>query len=100
MTPEKTDAVESELRRFAQELNLSDSQKEQLRTHLRGTKTKLQEFMQQNPNMSRQDIIKKVVSARASIREQVVKFLTPQQLQKWDTEMAKAKEFLGHEIAA
>jgi periplasmic protein CpxP/Spy len=99
MTPEKTDAVESELRRFAQELNLSESQKEQLRTHLRGTKTKLQEFMQQNPNMSRQDIIRKVVSARASIREQVVKFLTPQQLQKWDTEMAKAREFLGHEIA-
>jgi periplasmic protein CpxP/Spy len=100
MTPERTDAVESELRRFAQELNLSDSQKEQLRTHLRGTKTKLHESMLQNPNMSRQDIIRKVVSARASIREQVVKFLTRQQLQKWDTEMGKAKEFLGHEIAA
>jgi hypothetical protein len=56
--------------------------------------------MQQNPNMSRQDIIKKVISVRGSIREDVVKFLTPQQLQKWDTEMAKAKEFLGHRIAA
>jgi hypothetical protein len=100
MTPERTDAVESELRRFAQELNLSESQKEQLRTHLSGTRTKLQEFMQQNPNMSRQDIIKKVISLRGSIREDVVKFLTPQQLQKWDTEMAKAKEFLGHRIAA
>jgi hypothetical protein len=100
MTPERTDAVESELRRFAQELNLSESQKEQLRTHLSGTRTKLQEFMQQNPNMSRQDIIKKVISVRGSIREDVVKFLTPQQLQKWDTEMAKAKEFLGHRIAA
>jgi hypothetical protein len=66
----------------------------------RGTRTKLQEFMQQNPNMSRQDIIKKVISVRGSIREDVVKFLTPQQLQKWDTEMAKAKEFLGHRIAA
>ena len=100
MTPEKTDAVESELRRFAQELNLSESQKEQLRTQLSGTRTKLQEFMQQNPNMSRQDIIRKVVSARGSIREHVVKFLSPQQLQKWDTEIAKAREFLGHSIAA
>jgi hypothetical protein len=100
MSPEKTDAVETELKRFAQELNLSEPQKEQLRTHLSGTRTKLQDFIQQNPNMSRQDIIKKVVSARGSIREQVVKFLTPQQLQKWDSEMAKAKEFLGHRIAA
>jgi protein CpxP len=100
MTPEKTNAVESELRRFAQELNLTEPQKEKLRTHLSGAKTKLQEFMQQNPNMSRQDIVKKVVSARGSIREELVKFLTPPQLQKWDAEMGKAKEFLGHSVAA
>jgi periplasmic protein CpxP/Spy len=100
MTPEKTNAVESDLRRFAQELNLTEPQKEKLRTHLSGVKTKLQEFVQQNPNMSRQDIAKKVVSARGSIREELVKFLTPPQLQKWDAEMLKAKEFLGHSVAA
>jgi protein CpxP len=100
MTPEKTNAVESDLRRFAQELNLTEPQKEKLRTHLSGAKTKLQEFVQQNPNMSRQDIAKKVVSARGSIREELVKFLTPPQLQKWDAEVLKAKEFLGHSVAA
>ena len=100
MTPEKTDAVASELKRFAQELNLSEPQKEQLRTHLTGTQAKLHEFMQQNPNVSRQDIIKKLAAVRGSIREQVVKFLTPQQLEKWDAEIAKAKEFLGYRIAA
>ena len=26
--------------------------------------------------------------------------LTPQQLEKWDAQIAKAKEFLGHSIAA
>jgi protein CpxP len=100
MTPEKTNAVESELRRFAQDLNLSEPQKEKLRTHLSGAKNKLQEFMQQNPNVSRQDIVKKVISARSSIREELVKFLTPPQLQKWDAEVVKAKEFLGHSVAA
>jgi protein CpxP len=100
MTPEKTDAVASELKRFAQELNLSESQKEQLRTHLTGTQAKLDEFRQQNPNASRQDMIKKVAAVRGSIREQVVKFLTPQQLEKWDAEIVKAKEFLGHKLAA
>jgi predicted HTH transcriptional regulator len=100
MTPEKTDAVASELKRFAQELNLSDSQKEQLKTHLTSTHARLQEYMQQNPNTSREEIVKKVASLRGSIREQIVKFLTPQQLAKWDAGVSKAKEFLGYQIAA
>jgi hypothetical protein len=33
------------------------------------------------------------------MREQVVKFLTPEQLTKWDAEVAKAKEFLGHSLS-
>jgi predicted HTH transcriptional regulator len=100
MTPRTTDAVATELKRFAQELTLSDSQKEQLRTQLADKHAKLQEFMQQNPNISRQEMIQKVASVRGSIREQIVKFLTPQQLEKWDTEVTKAKEFLGHRVAA
>jgi protein CpxP len=100
MTPRTTDAVATELKRFAQELTLSDSQKEQLRTHLADKHAKLQEFMQQNPYISRQEMIQKVASIRGSIREQIVKFLTPQQLEKWDTEVTKAKEFLGHRVAS
>jgi predicted HTH transcriptional regulator len=100
MTPGKIDAVATELKRFAHELNLSDSQKEQLRTHLVDKHAHLQEFVQQNPNVSRHEMVKKIASVRGSIREQIVKFLTPQQLEKWDTETAKAKEFLGHKIAA
>ena len=56
--------------------------------------------MQKNPHVSREEIVKKVASLRGSIREQIVKFLTPDQLTKWDAEVAKAKEFLGHKIAA
>ena len=100
MTPRTTDAVATELKRFAQELNLSESQKEQLKTHLADKHAKLQEFMQQNPNISKSEMIQKVASIRTSIREQIVKFLTPQQLEKWDAEVAKAKEFLGHRVVA
>jgi predicted HTH transcriptional regulator len=100
MTPTRTDAVATELKRFAQELNLSESQKEQLKTQLADKHAKLQEFMQQNPNVSRSEMIQRVTSMRALIREQIVKFLTPQQLEKWDTEVAKAKEFLGHSVAS
>lgn len=100
MTPRTTDAVATELKRLAQELKLSDSQKEQLRTHLADRHAKLQEFMQQNPNIAKRDLIEKITSIRSSVREQIVKFLTPQQLEKWDAEVAEAKEFLGQSIAA
>jgi predicted HTH transcriptional regulator len=100
MTPTITDAVATELKRFAQELNLSESQKEQLKTNLSDKHAKLQEFMRQNPNVSRSEMIQKITSMRALIREQIVKFLTPQQLEKWDTEAAKAKDFLGHRVAS
>ena len=100
MSPEKLDAVAIELTRFAQELNLSDSQKEQLKAQLADKHAKLQEFQQQNPNISRNDLVKKIASVRGTLREQVVRFLTPQQLEKWDAEVSKAKQFLGHSIAA
>jgi protein CpxP len=98
MTPQKTDAVASELKRFTPELDLAESQKEQLKTHLTSTHVKLQHYLQQNP--SPQEIAEKISSLRASIRQQIVKFLTPHQLTKWDAEVAKAKEFLGHKISA
>jgi hypothetical protein len=100
MTPERIDAVTTELKKFAQELSLSDTQKEQLRTHLADKYARLQEFMKQNANISRTELVQKIVSIRGSLREQVVKFLTPQQLAKWDAEVARAKEFLGQNIAA
>jgi ribosomal protein L14E/L6E/L27E len=81
-------------------LSLSDTQKEQLRTYLADKHAKVQEFMQQNPNISRKELVQKIASIRSSLREQVVKFLTPQQLTKWDAEVAKAKEFLGQNLSA
>ena len=100
MSPEKQDAVTTELKRFAQSLNLSDSQKEQLRTRLSDRHAKLQEFRQQNPNIQRKDFLQKISDMRSVLRNEVVNFLTPEQLEKWDAEVARAKVFLGHSTAA
>ena len=100
MSPEKLDAVTTELKRFGQSLHLSDDQKTQLRSFLTEAHSKIQGHKQQNPNISRQDLIQKITSIRGYVRQQVVKFLTPDQLKTWDAEVAKAREFLGHNIAA
>jgi periplasmic protein CpxP/Spy len=100
MSPERLDAVTTELKRIAEELSLSDSQKTQLRIYLEERHARIQEFRQQNPNISKKDLVQKIVSIRSTLREQVVRFLTPQQLEKWDAEVAKAREFLGESIAA
>ena len=100
MTPERIDAVTTELKKFTQELSLSDTQKEQLRTHLVDKHARLQELLKRNANISRTELVQKIVSIRGSLREQVVKFLTPQQLAKWDGEEARAKKLLGQNIAA
>ncbi len=76
MKPEIARVVETELKRFAAELNLSDAQKTQLKT----------------------EVMAKLKEVRSSLRERVEKFFTPEQLAKWDAGIAKAKNFLGHTV--
>ena len=84
MTPHVKSRIEDEVRRIATDLNLSDAQKAQMRAALENAEGKLET---DSPGR-----------VRDSIREQVTKILTPQQLTKWDAEMAKAKTFLGREL--
>ena len=100
MKPEVAQIVETELRRFAADLNLSDAQKTQLKTVLENARDKMDEIRDKNPNITREDIIAKLGEFRGTLRERVVKFLTPEQLAKWDAEAAKAKAFLGHTVRA
>jgi periplasmic protein CpxP/Spy len=99
MSPKTTEAVATELKRFAQELKLTDSQKEQLKTYLAEVYAKVQDFVQKNPSIAKGGLVEKVRALRSSMREQVVKFLTPEQLARWDAEVARAKEFLGHSVS-
>jgi hypothetical protein len=92
--------VATELKRFARDLNLTDDQKQKLHVVLTEAREKIAEYMQQNPNTTKADVISKVVANRDAIRQRVVGFLSPEQLKKWDAEKAKAKDFLGQKIAA
>jgi periplasmic protein CpxP/Spy len=100
LSNEEREQVATELKRFASDLNLTDDQKEKLRVALTDAREKIAEYLQQNPNTTRADVIGKVVANRDAIRQRVVNFLSPEQLKKWDDEKAKAKEFLGQKLAA
>jgi periplasmic protein CpxP/Spy len=92
LTQEQRDLVATEIKKFASELNLSEEQKTKFHAFLTDSYTKVQEYKSQNPTATKEDIIQ--------LRERLVNFLTPEQLQKWDAGVARAKEFLGHKIAA
>jgi periplasmic protein CpxP/Spy len=100
LSNEEREQVATELKRFASDLSLTDDQKEKLRVALTEAREKIAEYMQQNPNTTKADVISKVVANRDAIRQRVVAFLSPEQLNKWDAEKEKAKEFLGQRIAA
>ena len=100
MTPEELNNVAAELKRLGTELNLTDNQKEQLRTFLTDKYEQLQEYKKQNPDISREDIAQYIAKNRAAGREKIEKFLTPEQLKIWDAEVAKAKDFLSQRAAS
>jgi len=100
MTTEVKTKIEDELRRFATSLNLSESQKTQLRSALDRAEEKIEEIKKSHPDVTRADVMQKLAHARDEIRAHVVKFFTPEQLTKWDAEISKAKTFLGHQVRA
>jgi anti-sigma regulatory factor (Ser/Thr protein kinase) len=100
ITAEEREQVMGELKRFGHDLNLTDQQRERLQTALVEARERVADYLKKNPNTTRADIIAKVKEHRAEIRQRVVNFLSPDQLTKWDAEVAKAKEFLGQKLEA
>ena len=98
LTTEQREQVATELKRFAEDLNLTDEQKEKLQAALTEARERVGDYLRNNPNTNKADIIAKVRAHRDEIRQRVVNFLTPEQLSKWDSEVAKAKEFLGQKL--
>ena|SRR5215469_8393410 len=100
ISPEEREQVAKELKQFATSLNLSDDQKQRLQTFLTDAREKIQACKKDNPKATPQDLVKQVAANRTALRERLVNFLSPDQLKKWDAEVANAKEFLGHKMAA
>jgi predicted house-cleaning noncanonical NTP pyrophosphatase (MazG superfamily) len=99
MRAELTEVVQTELKRFATDLNLSDAQKTQLKTALENAHDKITEIREKN-DVSRAEVVSRIKEARGAIRERVESFFTPEQLKKWDEEVTKAKTFLGEPVGA
>jgi hypothetical protein len=98
LTVEQREQVAAELKRFAGDLNLSNEQKEQLHSALAEARERVGEYMKTHPNTTKAEIVAKLKEHRGEIRDRVAKFLNPEQLGKWDNEVAKAKEFLGQKF--
>ena len=54
--------------------------------------------MKDHPNTSKAEVVKELSTRREEMRQRVVKFLNPEQLKTWDTEIGKAKQFLGQKM--
>jgi predicted HTH transcriptional regulator len=98
MTTEVKTKIVDEVKRFATDLNLSDSQKAQLQTAFEKAEDRIEQIRKEHPDVTKADVMKKMMAARDQIREHIVKFLTPEQLKKWDAEMSKSRTFLGHQM--
>ena len=98
MTPEQREQVATELKRFAGDLNLTQQQKEKLQDALAEEREKVGEFLKTHPNTTRAEIVAHLKEHRAEIHQRAAAFLSPEQLIKWDSEVAKAKEFLGQRL--
>jgi len=98
MTAEQREQVATEVKRFAADLHLREEQKEKLHTALAEGREKVGEYLKAHPNTTKAEIVAKVKEHRGQIHERIAKFLDSEQLGKWDSEVGKAKEFLGQRL--
>jgi hypothetical protein len=100
LTSEQRSQVIAEAGKFASSLHLSNDQKEKLQNAFTDARSKVGDYLQEHPGTTKADIAKQVMSHRDQIRQRVTSFLNPDQMKMWDAEMAKAKEFLGQNMAS
>jgi Spy/CpxP family protein refolding chaperone len=97
LSSDQTKKLTDELTRFKNDLALSPEQVSKMKPILGEQMSQLQE-LKSSPGLSKQDKIAKFNDIRKAGYEQIKQVLTPEQLTKWDAEMAKAKKFLGSKV--
>lgn len=97
LTPEQTKQLTDELTRFGKELALSPEQKTQLGPVLGDQMDKIGS-LNKDTSLTKESKLAKYNDIRKAGYEQIKKILSPEQLKKWDAEMAKAKDFLGSAV--
>jgi periplasmic protein CpxP/Spy len=98
MRAEYREQAATELKRFAADIDLTEEQREKLQAALADGREKVGEYLKAYPNTTKAGIVAKVKEHRGEIHQRVASFLNPEQLGKWDNEVAKAKEFLGQRL--
>jgi hypothetical protein len=99
LTPEQREQID-QIRKFAAILNLSDDQKQRLRALLERANEKARTHQTANSNAPNADLVRAVASNSDQIRQQIVNFLTPEQLTKWNNAAKSAKKFVVEKSAA
>jgi hypothetical protein len=100
LTPEQRNQVVAEAGKFATDLHLSNDQKEKRQNAFRDARSKVGDYLKDHPDITKADIAKQVAGQRDQIRQRAMGFLNPDQMKMWDAEIAKAKEFLGQNMAS
>jgi len=72
MTTEVKTKIVEEVKRFAADLKLSESQKNQLQTAYEHAEDRIEAIRKSNPDVTRADVIKRLAGARDQIREHIV----------------------------
>jgi periplasmic protein CpxP/Spy len=99
LTSEQRDQVAAEVKNFASNLHLSNDQKEKLQHAFQDARGRLGDYLKDHPNVTKADVSKELLARRDQIRQRVVGFLNADQLKMWDSEIGKAKDFLGQHMA-
>ncbi len=97
LTPEQTKLLTDELNRFAKDLALTDEQKDALKPILVEQMTKIKE-LNSLTGIKPAEKLTRYKEIRSAGYERIKQVLTPEQLAKWDAEMAKSKDFLGVKV--
>ena len=90
LTAEQKKQVAGDLKRFFADLNLSESQKDQLRPILAGQRSEIQ-AVRNDAALSPAEKSTKIASIRAGERSKIANVLSADQMSKWDAAVVKAR---------
>ena len=90
LTPAQQKKVSDELKRFGADLNLSPTQKDQMRSIL-GDQISQTSAVRKDSSLSQSEKAAKIAEIRNAQHVKIAGVLSPDQLQKWDVEAAKAR---------
>jgi hypothetical protein len=93
LTSEQREQID-QIRKFAADLMLSSDQRGKLRALLERTMENEQAYRTVNPHAPNAALVRAEFFNPDQIRQQIVNFLTPGQLTKWDNAVKSAKEFV------